>query len=457
MSNLINDPEIRDVPPVDDGATRKSDKKNSKPSGWELTEFQYANALADALPLIKTCAKDWHAYDNGAWGKIDRARYRPAAQNILPERVRTERRASALLDHLEGRSQVSPDSFFGFHKFAEDGSVLVNAGNCVLAVTPGGIKTLEHSPDYNFTTRTAANFDVDTVAPVFNRVIKDALPDEDDLRLYQLCAGNFLLPDCRHEVAQINYGEAGRCKSTPAEAVAGALGSDLVPRLNMSHICDPRSYHLPKLRHAAVNLGTELDALEMGDSATFKALVSGEPVEARPIYGSPFTMRTACKLWFLANGLPRFKHGTEAELRRIRFIRFDYLPPVKDVTLKARLAAERDGIFLWMLDGLRELLTLSEMPLGGKDSKAVHDRFRISNDPVGAFVKLRCWLDPVAQVEKTALRQAFGDFCERYELPCRCDDWFFRVLYERWPNLVEARPGSGAKRFRVVVGLALLP
>jgi putative DNA primase/helicase len=371
--------------------------------------------------------------------------------------MRTERRASSLLDHLEGRSQVTPESFFGFNKMTEDARVLINVGNGVLAVTPSDVKMLAHDPAYNFTTRTAASYDIGAMAPIFNRIITEALPDADDRRLYQLMAGNYLLPDCRHEVAQINYGEAGRCKSTPAEAIAGALGRDLVPRLSMGHICDPKSYHLPKLRHAAVNLGTELDAIEMSDSATFKAIVSGEPIEARPIYGSPFTMQTTCKLWFLANGLPRFKHGTEAELRRIRFLRFDYLPPTKDITLKARLAAERDGIFLWMLDGLRELLTLPEMPLGGKDSRAVHDRFRISNDPVGAFVKLRCRLDPNAKVEKTLLRREYGDFCDRYELAGGCSDWFFRALYERWPSLVEGRPGGGAKRARVVVGLALFP
>ena len=40
-----------------------------------------------------------------------------------------------------------------------------------------------------------------------------------------------------------------------------------------------------------------------------------------------------------------------------------------------------------MLDGLRTLLSLPEIPLGGRESRAVGERFRISNDPVGAFVQ----------------------------------------------------------------------
>ena len=468
MNIILDECGILDVPDAeaDDHARQSAALKSdegaeqesvNEPRSSGLSEFDYANALAARLPLIKTIGNEWHAYEKGAWNKTDRAGFRPAAQNILPTRIRTERRASAVLDHIEGRFQVARDSLIGFYKFAADGGVLINVANGVVALTSDGIKLLSHDPAYNFTTRTAAAYDSEATAPLFKTVLSQALPDKDDCWLYQLCGGNILLPDCRHEVAFINYGEAGRCKSTPAEAIAGTLGPDLVPRLSMGQICDPKSYHLPKLRHAAVNLGTELDAIEMGDSAAFKAIVSGEPVEARPIYGAPFTMRTTSKLLFLANGLPRFKHGTEAELRRMRFIRFDYLPPKKDITLKARLAAERDGILLWMLHGLRELLTLAEIPLGGKDSRAVHDRFRISNDPVGTFIKLQCHLDGSARVEKSKLALAYEEFCTRYELAVGCKDWFFRVLYERWPNLSEARPGSGLNRARVVTGLALNP
>jgi len=455
MITLLETPEILDVPAVAEAGVGTSEPKNSKPSGDDLTEYQYANALAEILPPIKTCGNQWRSYEAGAWSEIERAIFRPDAQNTLPENIRTERRAAALLDHLEGRAQVSAESFCGFNKTGADGSVFVNVGNGVLVVTPSNIKLTEHDPAHNFTARTAAIYNIEAAAPLFYRVLNEALPDAEDRRLYQLCAGNFLLPDSRFEVALINYGEAGSGKSTLAEAIASTLGRDLVPRLNMSQICDSKSYHLPKLRYAAVNLGTELDAIEMGDSASFKALISGEPLEARPIYGAPFTMRTACKLWFLANGLPRFKHGTEAELRRTRFIRFNYIPPSKDVTLKTRLAAERDGIFLWMVEGLRELLTLAEIPLGGKDSRAVHDRFRISNDPVGSFVKQRCRFDVNACADKFLLGAAYDEFCRQHGLPDSCGAWFFRCLYERWPNLTEKRPGSGSSRRRCIAGIAL--
>lgn len=419
------------------------------------TEFEFATLLAKQLPPIKTVGNAWHVFDRGAWRPIESSTLKPQALAILPEHWRTIRRANTLLEHLEAAQQVDPNTFKGFYGYDPDGAVLINVGNGVVKVTAHGFGLLPHAADYHFTRQTVARFNPDATAPLFNRVLCEVLPDAEDRELFQLCLGNFLLPDCQFETALVCYGEAGRGKSTVADPVASALGLDLVSRLSMSQVCDPRSYHLPALRFAAVNLGTELTTADIAESGNFKTLVSGEPIEARPIYGKPFVMQTASKLWFLANSLPRFKHGTEAELRRTRFLRFDYQPPEKDVTLKARLARELDGVFLFMLDGLRELLALPEIPLGGKDSRAVHERFRISNDPVGAFVQSRCLLDPEARVSKDTLREAYAEFTARYELPTACGDWFFRILFERFTSLRETHPRVAGERVRHVQGIQL--
>lgn len=420
-----------------------------------LTEFQYANLLAKRLPPIKTVESAWYAYAGGAWSDLPRASLLPDAHEILPPKYRTARRATSLLEHLEGRFQVSDKALRGFYKFDSD-SVLLNCANGVVRVAPGREpELLPHSADHLFTRRTVANYDPLAIASVFERVLCEALPDREDRELLQLCCGNFLYPDCRFETALVCYGEAGTSKSTIADPIATALGNGLVERLSLSQICDPKSYSLPKLRFAAVNLGTELDAIAVDESANFKTIVSGEPVEARPIYGSPFTMQTGCKLWFLANGLPRFKNGTQAELRRTRFIRFNRKPANEDVTLKAQALAELDGVFNFMVGGLQQLLTLPKIPLGGGESKRVHERFHVSNDPLGAFVRAHCEFDPERHVLKETLGNAYKDFCERNELSSELGEWFFRKLRERFPNLDDYRPRAEGKRVQAIRGMCL--
>lgn len=332
----------------------------------------------------------------------------------------------------------------------------MNASNGIVRVSGDQApELLPHDEQQLFTAKLSATYNPETEPALFRRVLEQVLPDESDRDLLQLCFGNFLLPDCRFETALVCYGEAGTGKSTISEPVSAALGTDLVARLSMSQICDPRSYHTPKLRFAAVNLGTELDTIAIDESANFKTIVSGEPIEARPIYGEPFTMQTACKLWFLANGLPRFKNGTDAELRRTRFLRFDRVPAVKDVSLKSRLLAERDGVFRFMLAGLQRLLTLPEIPLGGAESQAVHVRFKVSNDPLGCFVATHCDLDPAGTESKESIKNAFTEFCETHGLPVEFSAWFFKRLYERFTSLREVEPRREGSRVKCIAGLRL--
>lgn len=439
------------------GKAEKIRTAQSTSDGSKLeSEYFYACQLEKLIPPVKTCGPTWYTFGEGSWNETAKSVYLPGAFSVLPPGGRTAYRANQILEHVEGVSQVPQEQFRGFNQFAADGTVMLNAANGIIKVSATGeIQLLSHDRQQLFTKRLAANY-IEAGAPIFTRVLSEALPDPMDQALLQLCAGNFLYPDARHEVATISYGDPGSGKSTLAEAVCASIGKPLVPRLTLSQICDPRSYHVPKLRFAAVNLGTELDAIELDDSGIFKAVVSGEAIEARPIYGAPFTMQTSCKLWFLANCLPRFKHGTAAELRRMRFLRFEFRPPVKDVALKSALTAERDGIFRWMLAGLVELMNLSEIPLGGRQSRQVHDRFRISNDPIGSFVEARCTLAPAATTNKDLLKDSFRDYSEENELPTAIGDWLFRKLYERWPQLKEARiREDGTKRPRVISGIAL--
>ncbi len=335
-------------------------------------------------------------------------------------------------------------------------AVLVNVANGIVRVAPDyQVERLDHDPARNFTCQLAANYDPLARCPNFERVLGEALPDADDRILLQLFAGSLLFPSCKYEAALVCYGPGGTGKSTIAEPIASVFGAELVERIGMSNICDPKGYSLPKLKHVAVNLGTELDALEVGESGNFKALVSGEPIEVRPIYGKPFTMTTTAKLWFLSNNLPRFKHGTDAEQRRTRFLRFDRIPVVKDVDLKEKLKVERDGVFSWCLEGLSRLLTLREMPLGGVESKQVHDRFAVSNDPLGAFMASRCRMDSKAQTPKEQFKAAVIEFYEAAAIPCENEAWIFRQLKDRFPQIIESKVTQGEARVRVLKGVAL--
>ena len=314
---------------------------------------------------------------------------------------------------------------------------------------------LPHSPDYHFCAQVQARWDQNAEARLFRDTLEQALPDQADRDVFKVCAGNLLYPDARFEVCVVCYGESGTSKSTMCEPLAAVLGKTLATSLSMTQLCDPKSYNLPQLRFAALNLATELDAIELEDSSMFKRIVSGERIPARAIYGVPFDMTPTVKLWFLSNNLPRFKHGTEAELRRTRMLKFAKVPGAVDVTLKERVAADRDGIFLFMLEGLVELMSLRTIPQGGADSQAVLQRFRVSNDPIGAFLTQRCELGVKEKVKKDLIFQAFTEFCEDNGFSDMFRDMFIRKLLERCSGVKSKRKTEGADRTHYLVGIGL--
>ena len=432
----------------------KSRENNQKPAYNELTAV---NNFLKKAPPIKTVGTDFYLYQNGYWKQESKDTLRPLAQSILPLELRTARRESEILKHVEGAKQVHPDSLIGFYTWDEDGkSVLINVNNGVLRVSPDGtVVLINHDHGQNLTAKMPVKYIERAECPQFINFLEEIIPDNKDRELLQLLSGNLLLPSSRFETCIVSFGKAGSGKSTLAETIGAVFGNDLVRNLSLTQICDPQSYYLPNLKWAALNLGTELDSLPLGESSNFKMIVSGEPVEARPIYGSPFRMRTNCKLWFLSNNLPRFKNGTDAELRRVRFLKFDEVPAEVDRKLINKLTVEVSGILNWMLNGLVQLLNISEMPYGGENVREVQDRFSVSNDPLGTFLKQRCKISPECCVTKDELARAYNFFLEDYGIPAVASNWFFRRLYDRFPEIVSYRQRQGSAQTMMVRGLYL--
>ena len=96
------------------------------------------------------------------------------------------------------------------------------------------------------------------------------------------------------------------------------------------------------------------------------------------------------------------------------------------------------------------------MPFGGAESKRVHDRFAISNDPLGTFLATRCRMDFKGHVDKNRFGDALIGFCDANAIPCTDPNWLYRNLWNRYPELKEARVRKGAHRVHIIKGLVLL-
>jgi P4 family phage/plasmid primase-like protien len=354
---------FRQVPgPEKFGNAKGHSQRDGSTIDERATEQQLAALLKAELPPINCVGEYWFVYAEGVWRRTNRDEYKPRTLSIQDSKTRTARRAGNVLSHIEFEQQSSGQAFRSFCCFGKPNEILINCANGILRVTADEAQLLQHDPEYLFTGQLAAQYDTQATANNFERVLQEALPDSKDLDLFRMFSGYLLHPDCRFEVALVCYGPGGTGKGTLISGIEAVVGADLCRHLSLEQICNLQTKLLAQLQYAAVNIATELNAIETVGGETFKQLVSGERVQADRKYLSDISLQTGCKFLFATNYLPRFQHGTDAELRRLRFLKFDRKPAVVDVTLKSKIADERDGILLSMLDGLRQLLKANRFP-----------------------------------------------------------------------------------------------
>jgi P4 family phage/plasmid primase-like protien len=407
---------------------------------------------ASLPPVFRIAGEtDWYAYDEkrGIYVKTQRDLFLKPAKSFMTIGRKTAKNAEEMVRTAQIDFTVERNAMFGF--MCRNGDALMyNCRNGVLQIPIDGHgkpMLLPHTPDYRFTRQLAAGYNPNATCPCYERIIFEALPDEQDRQLNNAFAGYTLLPDCRHNICLYGYGPTHTGKSTIWEyAIGTTLGKDVVTELSLSALCDEKSYGLPGLQHAALNLGVEAPASEMSESANFKQITEGSTISVREIYGMPFPMSGyQVKLVFLGNHLPRFRSGTNAEAARIRFLHFKVVHDgaSKDPTLWQKLADEKDGIFSTVIvPQLLRLLAGDPMPAGGEKGQDIMQRFATDNDPVQKFIITCLEFGPDKKEKKDDIHRAWKFQCETDDLSdsVRNRSRFFRLLRQRCPEIQDYRP-----------------
>ena len=370
------------------------------------------------------------------WKPVEQEIYQPTVLGVLPHHKKSSRLAKEVMATFQMQQQVPRESLKTAVIWEDEThqAVLINCRNGLLRVTAAGAVLMPHDPKAHwFTGQLAAAYDLSEECDVFERVLGAAQPNEQAKRMLSWWFGYVLYPALRFRLSLVNFGPSTTGKSTIWEYGIGAtIGAGLKKNLSLSDICSTTGYSIPGLQHALLNVGGELDADELAQSSRFKLLVGGEPLEVRGIYGRPYTMEGyIAKLVFLTNHLPRFRSGTDAELRRLQFVCWDKVPAKPDPKLLDLVANEKDGVFThWMVPALQKILAGVE-PL--PDEQMIRNEFALRNDPMKVFLDTYCVVEKDATIEKTRFRRAFSYFVDKEDLPLglKEDSICGRLLIER--------------------------
>jgi putative DNA primase/helicase len=272
-----------------------------------------------------------------------------------------------------------------------DELVLINLKNGTVEINPVKKEPVNVRPPKQtdfLTYQLPFKYDEEASAPRFNRYLDEVLPDKDMQKLLAEYIGYvFVNPSTlKLEKALILYGSGANGKSVFFEIINALLGSENVSTYTLQSLTNKTGYYRAKLANRLVNYASEINGNM--DTALYKQLVSGEPVEARLPYGDPFTLTDYAKLIFNCNELPTDVEHTNAFFRRFMIIPFNKTIPEdqQDKELAAKLIRnELSGVFNWVLEGLQRLLKQRDFTHCEAVEKQ-NERYRLESDSVQMFI-----------------------------------------------------------------------
>ena len=163
----------------------------------------------------------------------------------------------------------------------------------------------------------------------------------------------------REHILAILYGSGANGKSTLVGALQAALGDYAHAAPVSLLVGEQRGGATPDLADLrGRRFVTVAETREDGELSVerVKALTGGDKINARHLYGQPFTFTPSHTPWLLTNHKPRIGDDGDAIWRRLLLVPFLVTIPKdeQDVELADRLALEVDGILSWVVKGALE-------------------------------------------------------------------------------------------------------
>lgn len=251
-------------------------------------------------------------------------------------------------------------------EFDADNSIL----NCKNGILKIGFKdskeiTLEfkdHDPSYKCTMVCNVDYNPDAKCPTFDKALLKIMDgDYNNIKYLQMVLGSCLLGRNRYEKMYILYGPTTRNgKSTITETihyVLGDYGCNIEPDTIASKKKDSRSASgdVARLKGKRYVQVSEPNKKMVFDIALLKRMTGNDTITARKIYEEEVEFNSMFTIFMNTNYLPVVMDDTFFASDRVRVIPFNhhFKADEQDSMLKEVLLTEAEGIFNWLLEGLK--------------------------------------------------------------------------------------------------------
>jgi putative DNA primase/helicase len=346
-----------------------------------------------------------YVYNGEFWSKIDEELFKTFLGKVA---IKMGNEPYVVL-HFEFKNsllkQFLTDGFIAPPSYASK-DILINLQNGTYEISKGTGKLRDFNPKDFLTYQLPFEYNPVAECNLFKTYLNKVLPDIQSQHLLQEFMAYVFTPEMNLEKCLILLGSGQNGKSVFFNIMCAILGEQNVLNYQMSSFA--HEYKRAKLLNVLLNYSSEKG--NDLDVDIFKALISGEPLQAREPYGQSFTVKNKVRFVINANELPKETEQTDAYFRRFLIVPFEVKisDEDKDPNLAAKIIKkELPGVFNWVLEGLQRLVVQQKFTDCEKSAKAIEE-FRRSSDSIALFVE-ECNVVPDLMT-KTALKDLYQDY-----------------------------------------------
>lgn len=244
------------------------------------------------------------------------------------------------------------------------------------------------------------------------------LGDTEMVQFVQRTIGMSMIGKVIEEVVIFMLGSGSNGKSVLANILFAVLGdyvvtmdSSVLMRNSRSSANEAATREKARLQGVRVAMMNELESDDVFSEKTLKELGSSEAITARNLYEKSFQFMPTHTIFLRGNHLPGVRDATNGFWRRMVTLEFkrQFEPHERDTKLAERiLAEERDGVFMWMLQGC---LDFQEQGLKiPKSVQAIANQYRKDSDVIGEWIEECC---NVGEGQSVSLQSAYVNYCDQ--------------------------------------------
>ncbi|MFC1717075.1 phage/plasmid primase, P4 family [Candidatus Poribacteria bacterium] len=271
--------------------------------------------LADKLMAehsFVSCGGTMNVYQGGVYKPAGE----PFVKRICREHLREDSRThyiNEVMAHISDMTYAEPDDL-NTHKH------LVNMQNGMFDLRED--RLIPHSPEFLSTIRIPVDYDPKSQfeSSRIARFLADVLPS-DCIDLIEEFFGYALIPDNRFGKAFMLTGGGANGKSTLLNLLERFIGRENVSKVPLQEL-DQHRFKRADLFGKLVNMFPDLNAHAVKSSTYFKAVTTGDVIDAERKNRDPFYFRPFARMIFSANEIPSSSDRSFAYYRRWSIIPF---------------------------------------------------------------------------------------------------------------------------------------